>query len=70
MEKYITIAERKRAIDDNNNESSDEAYCHIVANSPSRIETIIKLVKIMLSIIASTAQCERVFSEMKVLKGR
>lgn len=47
-----------------------EAYCHIVANSPSRIETIIKLVKIMLSISVSTAQCERVFSEMKVLKGR
>lgn len=47
-----------------------EAYCHIVATCPSRVETILKLVKIMLTLSASTAQCERVFSQMKILKGR
>lgn len=47
-----------------------EAYCHIVATCPSRVETILKLVKIMLTLSASTAQYERVFSQMKILKGR
>jgi hypothetical protein len=47
-----------------------EAYCHIVAACPPRIETIVKLVKIMLTLSVSTAQCERVFSQMKILKTR
>lgn len=53
-----------------NNLELYEAYCHIVATCPSRVETILKLVKIMLTLSASTAQCERVFSQMKILKGR
>lgn len=46
------------------------AYCHIVATCPSRVETILKWVKIMLNLGASTAQCERVFSSMNNFKER
>lgn len=42
-----------------------EAYCHIVATCPSRVETILKWVKIMLNLGASTAQCERVLKNFK-----
>lgn len=35
-----------------NNLELYEAYCHIVATCPSRVETILKLVKIMLTLSA------------------
>ncbi|XP_052240469.1 uncharacterized protein LOC127851047 [Dreissena polymorpha] len=46
-----------------------DLYCELLQTQPADIQNILTLVNIMVSISPSTAECERQFSAMKLIKS-